>query len=204
LETRGTKDRRREASCTRSIPRLAELISQPVQLDPFSVIKRPRVAFTPVLFGVTLVVLLLSVPHSLREALERGKFYVFTVDFFRDLPKRLAGPGRFRFILQPLIATILGIRGGMVDARMGRPAYLSGLIFHRELRSESLKSGFRAVLNLMLMGILLDSIAQWLILGASYPGAALLVGPVLIAVPYGIARALANRYAGLRRSNKSD
>ena len=45
----------------------------------------------------------------------------------------------------------------------------------------------------MLVGILLDSVCQWLILGASYLGAALLVGPVLIALPYAVARALANR-----------
>ncbi len=49
------------------------------------------------------------------------------------------------------------------------------------------------VANLVLAGILVDSVCQWLILGASYPGAALLVGPVLIAVPYAAARALANR-----------
>ena len=45
------------------------------------------------------------------------------------------------------------------------------------------------------MGILLDSIFQWVILGQSYPGAALVVGPVLITTPYAIARALANRVA---------
>ena len=38
------------------------------------------------------------------------------------------------------------------------------------------------------MGILLDAIAQWLILGASYPGAALVVGPMLITIPYALAR----------------
>ena len=43
--------------------------------------------------------------------------------------------------------------------------------------------------------MLVDSVCQWLILGASYPGAALVVGPVLIAFPYAAARALANRVA---------
>ena len=47
------------------------------------------------------------------------------------------------------------------------------------------------------MGILLDSVCQWLILGASYPGAALVVGPVLIALPYAVARALGNRVTAL-------
>jgi hypothetical protein len=63
-----------------------------------------------------------------------------------------------------------------------------------------LQSGFAAVVNLILMGILLDAIAQWLILGISYPGAALVIGPVLITIPYALARALANRGARLYRS----
>lgn len=43
------------------------------------------------------------------------------------------------------------------------------------------------------MGILLDVLCQWLILGVSHPGATLVVGPVLIAVSYSMVRALANR-----------
>ena len=54
--------------------------------------------------------------------------------------------------------------------------------------------------GLLLMGILLDSIFQWAILGSSYPGAAVVVGPILIAAPYLLARALGNRWARLFRS----
>ena len=142
-----------------------------------------------------MVVLVLSVPTSLRDAYHRGGFYLFSRDFVEDIPKRLAGPGRFRFILQPLIATILGIRNGRADARAGRPPYLWGVLFHRDLRRELFKGGFETVTNLLLMGILLDSVFQSLILGASHPGAALVVGPVLIVTPYAVARALSNRLA---------
>jgi hypothetical protein len=157
---------------------------------------------TMVLASVTLLVLLFSVPRSLRDAIDRGGFYVFSQSFIEDIPKRLSGPGRFRFILQPLLATILGVRSGIADARKGRPPYLSAVLFHRKLRSELLKEGFRTIVNLVLMGILLDSIVQWLILGASYPGAALVVGPVLIATPYALARALANRCAAHMGRNR--
>jgi hypothetical protein len=68
---------------------------------------------TLALAGLTLLVLLLSVPGSLREAFDRGGFYLFSHAFQEDLPKRLTGPGRFRFVLQPLIATILGIRSAL-------------------------------------------------------------------------------------------
>jgi hypothetical protein len=154
---------------------------------------------TIILAGLTAVVLVVSAPASLRDAWQRGGFYLFSRDFVEDIPKRLVGPGRFRFILQPLIATILGIRNGLADARAGRPPYLWALLFHRHLRGEMVRTGLATVANLLLMGILMDSIFQWVLLGASYPGVALVVGPVLIVAPYSIARALSNRFASLRR-----
>jgi hypothetical protein len=154
---------------------------------------------TLILAVLTLAALVLSVPGSLRDALDRGGFYVFSIAFLEDIPRRLTGPGRFRFILQPSIAIALGIWGGVADARMGRPPYLSGILFQRDARRELLRSGFESVVNLLLMGILLDSVCQWLILGASYPGAALVVGPVLIVLPYSLARALSNRLTRQRR-----
>jgi hypothetical protein len=51
------------------------------------------------------------------------------------------------------------------------------------------------VVNLLLMGILLDAVFQWVILGVSHPGAALVVGPVLIVAPYALACAFSNRLA---------
>jgi hypothetical protein len=155
---------------------------------------------TLILASATVLVLVLSAPASLRDAYDRGGVYLSSQDFFADIPKRLMGPGRFRFILQPLIATILGIRNGLADERAGRPPYLWGVLFHGKLRRELIKSSFKTVANLLLMGILMDSVAQWLILGISYPGAALVVGPVLVMGPYVVARALTNRLVRLRKA----
>jgi hypothetical protein len=135
------------------------------------------------------------VPGALRDAFDRGGFYLFSHAFLDDLPKRLTGPGRFRFVLQPLVAIALGIRSGVADARQGRPPYLWGLATDRQGRRALARDGLATVANLLLMGILLDAVFQWVILGASYPGAALVVGPVLITVPYSVARALSNRTA---------
>jgi len=140
-------------------------------------------------------VLALSVPGSLVHAFHRGGFYLFSQAFLEDIPKRLTGPGRFRFVLQPSVAILLGIRSGRTDARAGRPAYLYGIVFNKTMRRELVRTSFDSVVNLLLMGILLDSIFQWVILGASYPGPALVMGPVLIAAPYSVARALSNRLA---------
>jgi hypothetical protein len=159
--------------------------------------KRIQRAITFVLAGVTLVVLMVSMPDSLRDDYKRGNFYVFSRSFIEELPKRMSGPGRFRLILQPLTAAILGIRAGIADASAGRPPYILGLLLHRKHRPELLRSSF-PILNVLLMAVLLDSLLQWLIYGHSHPVAALLLGPLLIAAPYGLARALANRCARSR------
>ena len=148
---------------------------------------------TLVLAGLTLLALASSVPGSLGEAWERGGFYLFSQEFRQDIPRRLTGPGRFRFVVQPLVATTLGIRAGLGDVRAGRPPYLWGLLFAHGQRRELMRSGCASVVNLLLMGILLDCVAQWLILGACYPGAALVVGPVLIVGPFSLSRALTAR-----------
>jgi hypothetical protein len=153
-----------------------------------------RGRLTLVLAVLTVFALALSVPGSLRDAWERGGFYLFSREFFEDLPRRLTGPGRFRFVLQPAFAIALGIAAGRSDGRAGRPPYLQALLLGREARGELLRSAYRSIAHLLLAGVLVDSVCQWLILGASYPGAALVVGPVLIAIPYGLARALANRF----------
>jgi len=72
---------------------------------------------TAILAGLTLLVLVLSLPGSLRDAFDRGGMYLFSRAFFEDIPRRLTGPGRFRFVMQPVIATLLGIRSGLADAR---------------------------------------------------------------------------------------
>ncbi len=148
---------------------------------------------TLVLAVLTLLVLALSLPGALRDAYERGGIYLFSRAFLEDIPRRLAGPGRFRFVLQPAIAAALGIGAGRSDARAGRPPYLYALFFGGQSRAALVRSFLESIANLLLMGILIDAVCQWLILGVSHPGAALVVGPLLITIPYAVARALANR-----------
>lgn len=140
-----------------------------------------------------MLALALSIPGSLRGAFERGGLYLLSREFFEDVPKRIAGPGRFRFFLQPAIAAALGIRAGRADARAGKPPYMWALLFASEARGNLLRVSVESIRNLVLMGVLLDAVCQWLILGVSHPGAALVVGPALIASPYAVARGLANR-----------
>jgi hypothetical protein len=149
--------------------------------------------YTRLVFWITLLVLLLSLPGSLRDAYDRGGLYLFSRAFFEDLPSRLTGPGRLRFLLQPAMSILLGVRAGRSDAAAGLPPFVQALLLHGGNRAGLVGDALRNVGNLVLIGITLDAVSQWLILGVSHPGAALVVGPVLIAVPYSVARALANR-----------
>ncbi len=147
-------------------------------------------------FVLVALVFIAAAPYSLRYAYQHGGFYLFSRRFLEDLPKRLTGPGRFRFILQPAVAIFLGVRAGVVDARKRRPPYILGILFDSQGRRALLKEAFEQLAVLIGMSILLDAISQFLILHEVFPGPALIVGPVLIAFPYSLTRAVTNRIVG--------
>jgi hypothetical protein len=139
-----------------------------------------------------------AVPFAVAEFLKTGELYILSRRFMDDMIARLHGPGRMRFILQPTVAIILGARDGVKDARGGKPPFLSGLIFQSGDRRELMRSALKSVRDLIAVAILLDVAAQLLIFRMVHPGAALLLGPVLIALPYASSRALTNRVARWR------
>lgn len=147
-------------------------------------------------FVLVVLVLIAAVPSSLRYAYRHGGFYLLSHKFLEDLPKRLTGPGRFRFILQPGVAIFLGIRAGIADAQARRVPYILGILFDRQGRRALLKEAFEQLAVLIGMSILLDAVSQLLILHEVFPGPALIVGPVLIATPYSLTRAVTNRIWG--------
>jgi len=147
---------------------------------------------------IVIAILLAFTPPAIIRVIKTGDPYLFTNAFFGDMLARLHGPGRFRFILQPVVATLLGIRDGRKDARDGATPFLWGLVFQKELRPQLLKQMLTSVRNIVSIAILLDLISQYLIFHMVRPGAALVLGPVLIAAPYSCARALANRIARRR------
>ena len=142
---------------------------------------------------LALLVIAAAIPPAIVDSIETGRVYLFSSQFLEELPQRFSGPGRFRFILQPVLAILLGVPGGLADARAGNPPYLFGLIFDAGRRTELLRSGAAAVRTLLAMGIILDVVFQLVIYQAVHPGAALVVGPILICIPYGLSRALTTR-----------
>lgn len=155
-----------------------------------------------ILGGVVVAILILAAPSAILRIIQTGHLYLFTDHFFQDILARLSGPGRLRFILQPTVAIILGARGGVKDACSGLPPFLWSLVLHTERRRELLRSALTATRNLVAIAVLLDLISQFLIFREIRPGAALVVGPVLIGVPYAVSRALSNRIWHWRNHHK--
>ncbi len=152
-----------------------------------------------ILGTLVVVILVATIPGAIRRIIQTGDLYLFTRQFFEDISARLSGAGRFRFLLQPTVAILLGSRDGLKDARMGLPPYLWALAFHGEHRRELLRSTFVSVRELVAVGILLDIVSQFLIFREIHPGAAILLGPLLIGVPYALSRA----FSGLITRDKS-
>ena len=151
-----------------------------------------------VLTAIAVVILVSALPGTIRRIIQSGDLYLFTRQFFLDLWARLSGPGRLRFIVQPTVAVLLGLRDGKRDSRTGHPFFLLGLVLHRAHRRALWGSAVASVRDLVAIAIILDVISQLLIFREVHPGAALLLGPILIAVPYSISRTLTNRIASGR------
>ena len=110
------------------------------------------------------------------------------------LEAMLRGPGRARFILQPLVAIVLGVKDGHFDAVAGRPAYLYALAFSKNVRREEVTTAVRTISKPLAVAVGLDAVLQYVIFDAVHLWQALAVGTTLVALPYVVARALADRF----------
>jgi hypothetical protein len=110
-----------------------------------------------------------------------------------QLEAMLGGPGRLRLIVQPLVAILLGIRDGRLDAAAGRAPYAFAVLFARERRKEALLSGLRTLIKPLTLAILIDMLVQYFIFRHVRLWEALLVGTGLVALPYVAARGITNR-----------
>ena len=118
------------------------------------------------------------------------------------IAKRFGGPGGFRLIIQPVLAIALGIRDGLADAKAGQPAYLIGIFFHPECRHELLESSINHILKPFILGVVIDLILQYFIFQRVRLIPALIVGILLIGLPYSLARGITNRVVTLRRHRR--
>src|SRR5258707_10899729 len=90
--------------------------------------------------------------------------------FLAGLTDRLSGPGTLRLVLQPLVAILLGIRDGRLDARAGRPPYLWSIFFHKGERRATARQGALAIAKPFVVAIVVDAVLSHMTMGAIYPG----------------------------------
>ena len=116
--------------------------------------------------------------------------------FVDNLIGRLSGPLTLRLFLQPAVATLLGIRDGLRDARSQRPPHFWRMVTGSpEARRRRAKETWRAVLNVFIMAVILDCVYQVLVFRWVYPIEAMITAVVLAIVPYVLVRGVTNRIA---------
>jgi hypothetical protein len=116
-----------------------------------------------------------------------------------DLIARPGGPFEFRLILQPLVAVLLAVRDGVVDARTSRSPYFWTLLHDPAGRRERLREGVKATLRVVLLGVAIDVFYQFKVHGTVYPGEALGIALLLGFLPYLLIRGPTDRIARRRQ-----
>jgi hypothetical protein len=112
-----------------------------------------------------------------------------------NMTDRVSGPLKFRFLLQPIMASIFAILAGLKDAKTGNPPYFWSLITDSSHRVDMLKDGWKSVGKIFILALVLDVAYQIYVLHFVYPGEAIIVALALAILPYLILRGLVTRIA---------
>jgi len=114
---------------------------------------------------------------------------------WRDLTGRGMFGGKFqiRLIAQPIVALLLGTRFGIRDAKQGKEPFFMTLVDAKHDRGANLKQGLRDAIVPLCVAFVLDGILQRIILGHIRLLGAVVVGALLVFLPFLIGRGFANR-----------
>jgi hypothetical protein len=104
------------------------------------------------------------------------------------------GPGHLRFLVQPTLAILLGILDGRQDARRGLGPFGAQVVRGPSgERRQKVGEAIRRLAFPLVMAVLLSAVFQWVIVKRFHPLASLAFAVLLVALPYSLARGLANR-----------
>jgi hypothetical protein len=117
---------------------------------------------------------------------------------WQQLIERPTGPMAFRFILQPVMAAIAALRDGVNDAKSGRSPYFWTLLTNPFERGHDLYEGLISTARVILLGLCMDAIYQWIVLKTFYPAEAVIVAIALAFFPYLLLRGPIARIARAR------
>lgn len=110
--------------------------------------------------------------------------------FWSDLISRPDGPLALRFVLQPVMSTLMAIRDGTKDGKTGRHPYLLFIVStDTERRKAALAEGLNATGKILLFGTILDVVYQLRTFGGFYyPVETLVIAVFLAFLPYLLVR----------------
>jgi hypothetical protein len=120
--------------------------------------------------------------------------------FWENLVDRIGGPMNLRFILQPTMAVLLGIRDGLRYAREGRSFLLWGGPENPAERRAQLLATWRSIGKVFVLAIVLDMICRWIAVNWFFPLETLIVAIGVAVVPYLAVRGSVNWLARSRRA----
>ena len=107
---------------------------------------------------------------------------------WQDILDRPGGPMTFRFILQPTMAAIAALHDGVKDARTGRSVFFWTVLSGSEKRGGRLREGLISTARIILLGLVMDTIYQVIVLKTFYPAEAAIIAVILAFVPYALLR----------------
>ncbi|HEY1411911.1 MAG TPA: hypothetical protein VGF36_07205 [Rhodopila sp.] len=106
------------------------------------------------------------------------------VRFWQNVIQRPGGPMKFRFILQPVMATIAALHDGIRDARIGRSPYFWTILTNRTDRAARLHEGLLSTARIVLLGLVMDTVYQVIVFKTFYPIETVIVAILLAFLPY--------------------
>jgi hypothetical protein len=114
---------------------------------------------------------------------------------WENLLGRASGPMTFRFILQPIMATLAALKDGVADARDGRAPYFWTIFSDPSKRGGRLHEGLISTARVLLLGLIMDAIYQYIEFDTFHPAESVIIAVLLAFVPYLALRGLITRIA---------
>ena len=127
---------------------------------------------------------------------------------WHNLLDRPEGPFVFRFVLQPIMATVAALRDGISDARTGRAPFLWTVVTDPAQRRGRLDEALIATSRIVLLGLAIDTAYQVIEFKTFHPAEAVIIALLLAFVPYlvlrGLVTRIAHRWVGLKPAGDSE
>ena len=114
---------------------------------------------------------------------------------WHNLVDRPDGPMVFRFFLQPAMATIAAVLSGIRDAKLARAPFLETILTRPAERAGRLDEAMVDTSRVMLLGLIMDGIYQYIEFDTFHPAEAVIITLLLAILPYVVMRGPVARVA---------